>query len=547
MTNRYAGKCKGCGTQVAAGSGEARKGDSGKWELFCTSCKSGKSAAAATPKPKRTYELTEEQQVAVKLFSTGKSLAIEAGAGTGKTSTLVAIAESTDRRGSYVAFNKAIVTDAGEKLPPNVSASTAHSLAFRQVGRQFAHRLNSNRQKNDEIARRLGISAVVIDDVGDGSNKVLQPGYLAALAIRGATAFCQSADTEPQERHIAYIDGIDFPEDGRRTYENNNLVRSYLLPFVQAVWADWKDPKGQLRYSHDAYLKFWQLNDPQIPGDFILFDEAQDANPVLIAAVAAQDKQIVWVGDSQQQIYSWRGAVNALASVPAEQRCFLTHSFRFGPEIAGAANKVLEQIEGAELRITGRGAAGALGAHDKPNCILTRTNAGAIGAVLGALDAGASVHLVGGGGDIERFCEAAQQLQAGRRTSHPDLACFESWSEVQKYVKEGEADDIKLLVNLIDKYTAATILRAVANTTPEDKADVIVSTAHKSKGREWNVVQLGADFPTKLEEAGEEEKRLLYVAVTRAKLHLDHTGSEGISALLREPKTEGTSDPKAAV
>lgn len=468
----------------------------------------------------QSFSLTEEQQVAVDLFATGESLAIEAGAGTGKTSTLVAIAKSTDRVGTYVAFNKAIVTDAAQKFPKTVTCTTAHSLAFRTVGVKFAHRLQGVRVRNDEIARRLGISPIVVSPDGQ-TQKVLQPGYLASVALQAATRFCQSADGEPAECHIPYIDGIDLPDDeGRRTFANNSAVRELLLPAVQAVWADWCDPKGQLRYSHDAYLKLWQLSDPVIPGDFVLFDEAQDANPVLIAAVSAQDKQVVWVGDSQQQIYSWRGAVNALAAVKGE-RCFLTHSFRFGPEIAAQANRVLEQIEGAELRIVGCGPAGSVARTEAPNCILARTNAGAISAVLGAQEAGQSVHLVGGGAEIQLFCEAARVLQEGRGTSHPDLACFDTWAEVLQYVQAGEGDDIKLLVNLIERYGVDAIIQAVSGSVPEHKADVVVSTAHRSKGREWDVVQLGGDFPPSLTEAGSEEKRLAYVAVTRARLQLD--------------------------
>ena len=44
-----------------------------------------------------------------------------------------------------------------------------------------------------------------------------------------------------------------------------------------------------------------------------------------------------------------------------------------------------------------------------------------------------------------------------------------------------------------------------------------VTGEHKSKGREWDVVQLGSDFPKPYTTDAEEEKRLFYVALTRAK------------------------------
>lgn len=54
----------------------------------------------------------------------------------------------------------------------------------------------------------------------------------------------------------------------------------------------------------------------------------------------------------------------------------------------------------------------------------------------------------------------------------------------------------------------------------EASADVVISTAHKSKGREWQSVQLAGDFPD--EAAGSDaELRLLYVAATRGRLELD--------------------------
>ena len=57
--------------------------------------------------------------------------------------------------------------------------------------------------------------------------------------------------------------------------------------------------------------------------------------------------------------------------------------------------------------------------------------------------------------------------------------------------------------------------------------DCIVTTAHKSKGLEFNKVKLGGDFFYKEAAAPgekiltEDEARLLYVAATRAKKQLD--------------------------
>ena len=49
--------------------------------------------------------------------------------------------------------------------------------------------------------------------------------------------------------------------------------------------------------------------------DVLLWDEAQDMNPAMLDVCLKQVKPKLVVGDSQQQIYSFRGAVDALRIV----------------------------------------------------------------------------------------------------------------------------------------------------------------------------------------------------------------------------------------
>ncbi len=141
-------------------------------------------------------------------------------------------------------------------------------------------------------------------------------------------------------------------------------------------------------------------------------------------------------------------------------------------------------------------------------------------AVLTLQQAGEKVALVGGGDEVVRFAKAARELQDNGYTDYPDLACFESWGEVTTYVEEDEqGGELRLLVKLVTDFGVPVILAALENMLREQDADVIVSTAHKSKGREWHSVQLAGDFPPDTTSA--DELRLLYVAVTRAKVNLD--------------------------
>ena len=76
------------------------------------------------------------------------------------------------------------------------------------------------------------------------------------------------------------------------------------------------NPKSECPTTHDGYVKYWQLSNPQIKYDYIMFDEAQDANPVLLSVILKQKCQQIFVGDKFQSIYQFRGGVNAMDVIP---------------------------------------------------------------------------------------------------------------------------------------------------------------------------------------------------------------------------------------
>lgn len=541
-TNKYQGLCADCSTMCPPGAGTVRR-ENNRWVTRHTDC-SKPDGDTVEPAAAGGFAPTDEQRRALDLYRTGASMVIEAGAGTGKTSTLRLLAEATpEKRIQYVAFNRAIVDEAKAKFPANVTANTAHSLAFRAVGSKYADRLNSSRMTSDQIAAALRVDPVVV--VVGGESRTLSASFLASRVMAAVGRFCQTADVEIERRHFPYIEGIDLPDaDGRRTFANNDDVAARLLPFARAAWADLQKVDGSLRFSHDHYLKMWQLSEPRIAADVILFDEAQDANPVMAAIVAAQTHaQVVYVGDSQQAIYEFTGAVNTLATLDTDHRVFLTQSFRFGEAIAEQANRVLAMIDGAELRLVGTPSiASTLGIGERDDAILCRTNATAVEQVLLLQDAGRRPHLVGGGAEVVAFAKAARDLQNGAPTSHPELACFDTWGAVQFYVEnDAQGSDLKLLVGLVDDFGVSTILQALDSMPTEAAADVIVSTAHKSKGREWDSVRLAGDFPVEPERLSDGELRLVYVAVTRARVRLD---ASAIAELFETPAA--TSDEQAA-
>ena len=82
--------------------------------------------------------LTKEQQAiceAARDLGVNSSLKIQAFAGTGKTTTLAAVAESLpQRKFLYLVFNRAAADDAKLKMPSNVTVKTAHARRLPKRG-----------------------------------------------------------------------------------------------------------------------------------------------------------------------------------------------------------------------------------------------------------------------------------------------------------------------------------------------------------------------------------------------------------------------------
>ncbi|MDQ0577881.1 ribosomal protein L13E [Streptomyces rishiriensis] len=469
---------------------------------------------------------TAEQEAAREAFAAGQDLALVAGAGTGKTSTLVMMGSATRGRGLYVAFNKPIADEAKSRFGRNVECRTSHSLAHRAVGRQFQDRLDGSRHMPlKRTAQLLGLDR----DLAVGKRR-LRATTQARLVMEMVRRFCYSTDQQVAARHLGPVNGLDD--------QGAQYLAQVLLSRARWAWDDICSLQGKLPFQHDHYLKMWALTRPRLPADFVLLDEAQDTNPVLEEIFLAQDAQRVCVGDPAQQIYDWRHAKDIMSGFPGQQ-LELTQSFRFGPAIAEVANRWLRAAL-STMQLTGHaGGASGLGRVEVPDAVLCRGNADALAEVLGFLEKGVPVALAGGSKPLLTIAEAAIDLQAGRRTSHHELFLFSSWGEVQEYAEQDSAAaELKAIVELVDTYGPQQIIAAVKRMVNEDQARVVVSTVHKAKGREWRRVRIGAGFTPPAEEAAARgvhpaEARLIYVAVTRAREVLDTTGIQWAEAQIR--------------
>lgn len=465
-----------------------------------------------------SYSPTDEQVAARDAFGGGTSFVLEAGAGTGKTSTLQLLAETAPhRKGLYLAFNRAIADEARARFPANIVVKTVHALAMHGTGFAYRDRLNKPKIPLYVTANRLG----VFGDLVVASDRRLRPTTQASLAMRTVRRFCSTADPTITTAHVPITPGL--------TPAQQKKVAQHVVPLATKVWNDVSDPLADnFRFEHDHYLKVWALAHPTWPVDFVLYDEAQDANPVVSGMVAdqlAHGTQLVAVGDSAQGIYGWRGAVNAMQSFDLELTLPLTRSFRFGPAIADEANVWLELL-GSGMRLTGRPDldSAVVGHVNAPDAVLCRGNGTAIAELFQALDEGVRVGLVGGGDDLVRVARAALDLQAGKTTEVEEFALFASWSEVQEYADSGDDPQLDVLVNVIDNHGPPAIITAINAAAHEQDAERTLSTLHKAKGREWTTVRLAADFSEprpdddgELQLPSDDELMVSYVAVTRAK------------------------------
>lgn len=463
---------------------------------------------------------TPEQQECEDVFLSGDSMKINAFAGSGKTSTLKLLARAKVSPGVYLCFNKSIAEEAQKAFPETVACRTTHSFAYRQT---IALYRNSGRDKMNGKAYARDVADILKlrNFPIFGATEFIEPSTQGYIINETISRFLRSADTELDSRHYAVIPKArTLPDDEFR------VLRGYIVSKASEFWELMRDPQSPVPLTHDGYVKVWQLSDPVIETCYILVDEAQDTNPVMLDVLAKQMCQVVYVGDKHQQIYEWRGAINAMEIAPAKRTINLTKSFRFGQAIADFASNILATI-GESVRIVGNETITSRLTTEGQKVVLCRTNGQILDSLL-ALDESSpekSVHVVGGVDDLLKTIDGVERLKAGRPSSHPLFLGFKSWNDFELYAdKSGDTEAAKV-IKLTTKYGVSTLKSVLQNINPsEAKADVLFTTAHKSKGREWEGVELADDFREQPEKDPETEERvynqpetrLFYVAATRA-------------------------------
>lgn len=476
---------------------------------------------------------TPEQEEAIQAYLTGENLRIEALAGTGKTTTLTMLVNRGSPRGGkilYTSFGNKVIKDAKAKFPSSVAVRTNHSLAW-GVGVQYQRdgRLQARVTPHDLISC-LGLSMASFPGTVD-----LRSG--AHGVVETIATFCQSADDAISTRH-SYLPALRLARNDQPLAQQ---LAQLLARYAADAWTQMAAPDARTPVTHDIYLKLWALSGPRINATTILLDEAQDANGVIVGVLQNQSHaQLVIVGDRQQAIFSWRGAVDAMDAFPFAHSTTLTQSFRFGPQIAAVASAVLRDQCERDLDLTGDPEQpGTVGPCDLPHCYLARTNATLMGQAFEVTSRFPAyrIGIVGGVDDLIKLVDGAAALQAGDRTQVPDMVEFGHWRDVQEAAQHDAYGHLRVLVQLVDDYgpqmLRGMLERMRGNEADPGACDVLLSTAHKAKGAEFETVKLLDDFKPKGPPGDEdrfgwspEEGNLLYVACTRARRHLDITACE---------------------
>lgn len=476
--------------------------------------------------------ITDEQQAIVE--SPARNLVVNAFAGTGKTTTLVAYAKRRPgKRFTYLAFNRSIKEEAAKKFPANVKCVTTHGLAYGTIGRNYASKLGTPRPF--QVAEALNVSVLA-----------------AGKALEIVGRFLVSADPILHERHMIGT-----------SYSMNE--QGQLFDAATRLWARMQNiSDGAVPMPHDGYLKLYQLSGPTIRSDIILFDECQDANPVTTSLVLAQPADKVMVGDAHQAIYSFRGAVNAMAAMRDAATLDLTKSFRFGAGVAEVATALLQDWKGERREIEG------LGKHQTqfsvdfraPHARLARTNGALFRSAVDALEEGRKFGYAGGveGYRLDTILDA-YRLYAGNRADvrDPWIRAFDDFQAMRDYADQMDDKELKMLASISEEYRLAIpslVERIKGRAVPPAQLtgkEIMLATVHKAKGLEFDSVVLLDDFSdleVKKGENGEEvlpdpeEINILYVAVTRAERclslndkTLDWLSRTGRSGILKRSDT----------
>jgi DNA helicase-2/ATP-dependent DNA helicase PcrA len=516
--------------------------------------------------------LTEAQAAAV--TSDGAPLCILAGAGSGKTRVLtrriawrVATGSADPRHVLALTFTRKAAGELRTRLDQlgvreGVAAGTFHAVAYAQLRQRWADR---DETPPTILERKVGLLARLLGP-RSGRDAAVQPIDLAteiewakARLVSPASyeaAALTAGRTPPLSvsAMAALYERYEVEKKRRGLVDFDDL----LVRCIQAMADD----------TAFAAAQRWRLR-------HLFVDEYQDVNPAqaaLLAGWRGESHDLCVVGDPNQAIYSWNGAdpgylTELTRREPHATVVRLDDNFRSSPQVLGVAAAVLagggvrselrpHRADGplptvrayASDRDEARGIARAARGKHRPGtpwsriAVLARTNAQLVLLEEAFREAGIPFRVRGGGAFLQQP-EVKTALQDLRRAGGNLVTRLVDLETDGRELGDGPAAERRAvldeLVRLAREHLAvdanATVdsflgwlTTAVGADAGDTRADAVdLATFHAAKGLEWPVVFLAGlerglvpIGHAKTEAGTDEERRLLYVAVTRAEEEL---------------------------
>ncbi len=495
---------------------------------------------AVVAKPADAREWSEQQRAIFEAMRAGVgNIAVQARAGTGKTTTGVELIRRASARAGrilYAAFNRDIKDAVKPKLAgfKNVDVKTLHGVGY-GILLQYDQATTLDEDKGMRLAR---------DIAPPGAPQKF------VTAIKKAASYFKANMISDVEEGEALLIEAEIEAEG---YATENELAQLALKAMHSA----KQMIGLVDFDDQVWLAVELGLRSKWGYDVVVIDEAQDTNEsqfLLCQGALKPGGVIVIIGDPKQAIYQFRGAdertYDKLILRLNAQVYPLTRTYRCAKKIVVEANKYVPDLEarldapeGVVKTIT----AAEMRTLMKPgDFVLSRSNAALVEQCTAAIRAGIKSNIQGR--------DLGEQLAALVRKAKCDdieelVEHVEAWrvKEVEKRQKKDldpqpVLDRAACLLAFADgAKSIPEMLRNIALMFDDtrDSHRVVFSTTHRAKGLERKRVFVLRDTYLKArpykDEWGEkqfgvsgEEKNLYYVACTRAIDELYLVTAEGV-------------------
>lgn len=213
----------------------------------------------------------------------------------------------------------------------------------------------------------------------------------------------------------------------------------------------------------------------------------------------------IFVGDSHQSIYGFRGAINVLARQNADVTLQLTNSFRARQPILDKANLYMKVFldmlyDGQVPYYPMNSMINEAKLKNKQTACITRTNSALVDLIDAYREQPERVYLVKKPEDVFKSAIAVKEFLFDRRNDFVGefkfLNHLHDKAELKDYAENTADMEILSAIRIAENYEDDLYeLLAVARRMNRAEAPLVLTNAHTSKGLEWHTVRLMDDFP----------------------------------------------------